>query len=70
MRAFAECIHEVNLRELCGECVVLAELVHERPSGRLVDPIHIVQAIDRLEANQAPSSLHEALNSGDGSYRP
>jgi hypothetical protein len=70
MRGFVECVHAVNFRERCGDCEATLEYAHEIPTDRIVSPGPVVDLLDALERNQAPSSLSEALNSGDGTYRP
>jgi hypothetical protein len=71
MRALVECVHEVNLREPCPECELeLSDRTFGAGADRIIDPAGVLKAIASLEANQVPSSFYEALNSGDGSYRP
>ena len=71
VKVVLECVHEINLREACGECELeLSDRTFGPGADRIIEPAAVLAAVARLEANQAPSSLSEALNSGDGSYRP
>ena len=64
-------MHDVNLRDSCGECELeLSDRTFGPGLDRIVNAPVLVAAVGLLEANQAPSSLSHALNSGDGTYRP
>jgi hypothetical protein len=69
MKEMLECVHWINLREPCEDCAALLTPEGYSTLSRIVTATDVTLAIDRLEANQVPSSFYEALNSGDGSYR-
>ena len=77
MPTLAECIHNPDLRDLAGQLDASGDWSDPLKVGApLTNALHQIESLKRrvadLEANRncCNPSLDQALNSGDGTYRP